>query len=160
MFWRLKRSELAANRSAGNRKALKSLVDAGGEPGILAYEGREPVGWCSVGPREGYGSLERSRVLKRLDGEPVWSLVCLFVARAHRGSGVAHDLVAAAVRHAGRRGARLVEAYPQDPGNGELSSLSSYMGTPALFAAAGFREVARPSRTRVVMRRAVRRKAP
>ena len=160
MYWRIKRKEMEANGSAGNRRALRKLVLSGAEPGLLAYEGAEPVGWCSVGPRETYGSLERSHVLRRIDDRPVWSLVCLFVARGHRGSGVASELVAAAVRHAGRRGATTIEAYPRDPGGGRLSSLSSYMGTPALFEAAGFHEVARPSDTRVVMRRKIRRKAP
>jgi len=160
MYWRLKRKEMEANKSAGNRKAFRALVLSGAEPGVLAYDDGEPVGWVSVGPRESYGSLERSQVLRRIDERPVWSLVCLFVPKRHRGVGLARDLVAAAVRYAGRRGATMVEAYPRDPGDGRLSSLSSYMGTPALFAAAGFREVARPSDTRVVMRRALRRKAP
>ena len=160
MYWRLKRKELDANGSQGNRRAFQALVRSGAEPGILAYEGDEAVGWCSVGPRETYGSLERSPVLKRIDDRPVWSLVCLFVHGRHRSAGVARDLVRAAVRHAGSRGARWVEAYPRDPGDGKLSAMSSYMGTPALFAEAGFEEGARPSEQRVIMRRAVRRRAP
>ena len=36
------------NRGAGNRSLLRSLVDDGRVPGLLAYRGDEPVGWVSV----------------------------------------------------------------------------------------------------------------
>ena len=29
----------------------------GREPGLLAYDGDEPVGWCAVAPRESYARL-------------------------------------------------------------------------------------------------------
>jgi len=39
------------------------------------------------------------------------------------------------------------------PRQDRLPDISSFMGTPAMFAAAGFAEIARPSRSRMVMRR-------
>src|ERR1041384_986969 len=71
MLWRLKRSDFDRGKGAGNRAAMRKLVKAGAEPGILAYRDGEPIGWCAVAPREDYSALERSRVLKKVDEQPV-----------------------------------------------------------------------------------------
>lgn len=152
MWWRCTRREFEEQKGEGNRQALRSLVEAGQVPGILAYREDRPVGWCSVAPRETYPSLERSPVLRRLDDAPVWSLVCLFVSRKERGQGIAEALVRAAVAHVRGQGGQVVEAYPTMPRQGELPPVSSYMGVPSLFARAGFVECCRPSARRVVMR--------
>jgi len=152
MYWRLTRSEFTKGQGEGNRLAMRSLVRSGRVPGVLAYLGKEPVGWCSVAPRVDFPSLERSRVLKRLDDRPVWSIVCFFIARGHRGVGVGEDLIRGALRYAKSRGAEIVEAYPTAPRGRELAPVSSYMGTPAMFKRAGFVECARPSPSKVMMR--------
>ncbi|MFZ1946943.1 MAG: GNAT family N-acetyltransferase [bacterium] len=152
MYWRLTRREFEAGQGERNRRAMKRLVESGEVPGMLAYAGGEPVGWCSVAPRERFQSLERSSVLKRLDSRPVWSIVCFFIARGHRGKGIAEELIHGAVRYAAKRGAAMVEAYPTCPRGRELAPVSSYMGVPAIFERAGFSEVARPSRAKAIMR--------
>ncbi|HDR06229.1 MAG TPA: GNAT family N-acetyltransferase, partial [Candidatus Coatesbacteria bacterium] len=76
MYWRLKRKDFDKGYGEANRRELRRIVEAGEAPGILAYEGDEPVGWCSVAPREAFPSLDRSPVLKRVDDEPVWSITC------------------------------------------------------------------------------------
>lgn len=64
-----------------NKRALRSLVKKSDTPpGILAYEGDTPIGWCALAPREAFPRLERSRTLQRVDDAPVWSIVCFFVA--------------------------------------------------------------------------------
>lgn len=152
MWWRLKRREFEAQQGEGNRRAMKALVDSGTVPGILLYEGGEPIAWCSIAPREDYPTLERSPVLKRLDESPVFSLVCLFVGRSHRGRGVTRRVIRAALEYARSQGGRIVEAYPTRPRKGRLPPVSSFMGTPRMFEEAGFAEAARPSKSRVVMR--------
>ena len=67
MWWRLKLSDFEKQKGEGNQEAMKSLVTSGTIPGILAYDHKDPVGWCSVGPREQFSRLERSRILKRID---------------------------------------------------------------------------------------------
>jgi len=57
MWWRSTRREFEERKGEGNRRALKAIADGGKVPGILAYLGQEPVGWCSVAPREEFGSL-------------------------------------------------------------------------------------------------------
>jgi GNAT superfamily N-acetyltransferase len=131
---------------------MKAIVESGEIPGILCYSEGRPVGWCSVAPRESYGSLERSPVLKRLDDRPVWSIACLCVANDCRGRGIAAGLIRAAVEYVRDQGGKVVEAYPTQPGEEPLTPSSIYMGTPAMFEKAGFVECARPSKTKVIMR--------
>ena len=68
----------------GNKAAFRRIVKRGAEPGLLAYDGDTPVGWCAISPREEYGGLARSRILKPVDDQPVWSITCFYVARAYR----------------------------------------------------------------------------
>jgi len=82
MLWRLRRKEYDRLRGAGNKRKMKSLVYAGIVPGILAYDNENPVGWCSIAPREDFPVLENSRVMKRIDDKPVWSVVCFFINKA------------------------------------------------------------------------------
>jgi GNAT superfamily N-acetyltransferase len=155
MWWRQTRAEFEARHGEGNRRAMRRIVESGEVPGILAYLDGDAVGWCSVAPREQYASLERSRILRRLDDRPVWSIVCLFVAKAHRGSGMAEALIRGAVDYAASRGASIVEAYPTVPRGRRLADISSFMGVPRLYEKAGFRLHARPSAAKAVMRREV-----
>ena len=76
MYWRLRRSEFEQLSGDGNREMLKAIVDSGEVPGILAYTGEQPIGWCSVAPRADFSTLDRSRILKPVDDEPVWSITC------------------------------------------------------------------------------------
>jgi GNAT superfamily N-acetyltransferase len=153
MWWRSTRREFGERQGKGNRQAMKEIVDSGTVPGILAYAAGRPVGWCSVAPREQFGALERSPVLKRLDDEPVWSIVCFYVAPDRRNGRVAESLLHAAVEYVRQQGGRIVEAYPTQPRQERLPPTSSYMGTPAMFERAGFGECARPSRSWVILRR-------
>jgi GNAT superfamily N-acetyltransferase len=152
MWWRLKRRDFEAQKGQGNRRAMKALVDRGQVPGILGYQGDRALAWCSVAPREEFGALERSRVLARIDDAPVWSIVCFFIARSHRGRGLTGELIPAAVEHARRNGASIVEAYPTIPRSDRVAPVSSFMGFPETLARAGFLEVARPSRAKCIMR--------
>ena len=69
--------------------ALEELVRYGTPVGILAYHEEEPVGWCSVAPRESYAALERYRAQPRIDDAAVWSVACFFVDR-HSADKVLH----------------------------------------------------------------------
>jgi GNAT superfamily N-acetyltransferase len=157
MWWRVSAREFNAGKGAGNRAALRRLARSGEPPGILAYEGGRPVGWCAVGPREAFPRLDGSRLLKRVDDEPVWCVPCLFVARERRRQGVSAALVRAAVRYVASRGGRVVEAYPKDAA-GEQADAFVWTGLASTFRAAGFVEVARRSPTRPIMRARTRRR--
>ena len=152
MFYRLPARRYEEQKGEGNRQALKTLVDAGRPPGLLAYDGDEAVAWISVAPRAEYSRLSRSRVLKPVDNSPVWSIVCLFVRPDHRRQGLSLRLVRGAVEWAGAQGARIVEAYPLDIESGAYPDLFAEMGFMPTFVEAGFSEVTRHSPRRPIMR--------
>jgi GNAT superfamily N-acetyltransferase len=157
MYWRVARSAFKDGQGAGNRRAMREIVDSGEVPGVLAYRDGDPVGWCSIAPRADFASLNRSRTLKPLDEQPVWSIVCFYVDPRHRGEGLVAELIDGAVEWARSQGAKIVEAYPTVPRGRTLPPVSSYMGLPVHFQRAGFTEAARPSAAKAVMRRAVAR---
>jgi GNAT superfamily N-acetyltransferase len=152
MFWRLSRSEFERQKGRGNQQAFRKVVQRGDPPGLLAYDGRTPVGWCAVAPRADYPALARSRILKPVDHEPVWSVSCLFVARPYRRRGVSVRLLEAAAEYTRRRGGRIVEGYPVEPREDEVPDPFGWTGLASAFRQAGFREVARRSQTRPIMR--------
>ena len=153
MWWRQTAREFSAGSGEPNRRALRALVDDGRPTGLLAYDGDRPVGWCSVAPRADFGRLDRSPKLFPVDDTPVWSIVCFYVARRSRGTGVARALLDAAVGTAAAAGAEVVEAYPVDPGEGRAASAGAYTGVLSMFLAAGFEEVARRGGRPIVRRR-------
>ena len=116
------------------QRAMRRLVEGGTPIGVLAYAGDVAVGWCSVAPRESYVKLERSRTMPRVSDDPTWTVLCFFVQRSHRGSGVAHALLAGAIELAHQRGARVVEGYPHDT----AGISATHRGTARLFRALGF----------------------
>lgn len=137
-----------------NRMAFKAIVESGIVPGLLAYVDGEPVGWCAVEPRGSYPTLDRSRILARVDEKEVWSVPCFYVAKDFRGRGLMRDLLTAAINWAGRHGARIVEAYPVESGS-KLPDSSIYTGAVPAFRAAGFVEVLRRSERRPIMRKTI-----
>jgi len=152
MWWRLKRSDFMRQQGNKNRLALKKIVDSGEIPGILAYAQTEPIAWCSVAPRQAFSALERSRVLKRVDDKPVWSVVCFFVAKPFRGKGVTVKLLKAAVDYVRKQGGKIVEGYPKEPKKGRMPDAFAYTGLVSSFSKAGFVEVLRHSESRPIMR--------
>ncbi len=135
-----------------NKRAFKKIVTTGGRPGVIGSIGREPVAWCAVAPREVYGYLDRSRVLKPVDEQRVWSVSCLFVLKSYRRQGLSVLMLKGAVDFAARAGARMVEGYPVVPTMERTPDPFVWTGTPSAFEQAGFEEVVRRSRTRPIMR--------
>jgi GNAT superfamily N-acetyltransferase len=152
MYWRLPRAQFSAQKGEGTRNALKHLVESGAIVGLLAYAKGEPVGWCAIAPRETYPVLERSRILRRVDEAPVWSVVCFYVSKACRGKGLTTALLRAAVGYARQHGARIIEGYPVEPKTARMPAVFAWTGLASAFRQAGFVEVQRRSETRPIMR--------
>lgn len=151
MAWRRKPPDAkrgsAAERQAVLKGTLESQVEKGVAVGLLAYNGSMPVAWCSVGARESFRRLGG----QELEGEglaDIWSIVCFFVRRDFRQSGVVSRLIEAAKDYAAANGATVLEAYPVKPD----SPSYRFMGTIPVFEAAGFRECGRAGTRRHVMR--------
>ena len=156
MYYR-KTGKVSVSQASGssNKRELRALVRSGVVPGLVGYADGSPVGWISLGPREDYGKLERSRVMKAVDDTPVWSIVCTYVAKMHRGNGYQHKLLAGAIDYAREQGVRTLEAYPVDKPERSHDDFM-FFGSRSLYERAGFREVVRRSPTRLVMRRGLR----
>lgn len=151
-WWRIPRSEFSRLSAQERKQRMCDIVEAGDIPGLLAYIDGVPAAWCAIAPREQFPSLDRSRVLKRVDDAPVWSIVCFFIDKPHRRTGLTSHLIRAAVDYAASRGARIVEAYPIDPAGQRVDNVSAYRGMLPAFKRAGFVEVARRTERRPIVR--------
>jgi GNAT superfamily N-acetyltransferase len=156
MWWRQSAARFEARKGEGNRRAMKKIVSTGTVPGILAYVGGEVAGWCSVAPRTDFPRLEGSRILKPVDDAEVWSIVCLFVGKRHRNSGLATALLKAAVKHVRENGGRIAEGYAVEPRKKRMPDAFAFHGPASAYTKAGFKEVARRSETRPIMRYKIR----
>lgn len=148
MAWRQLPAGVDRNDRSAKKAAMRQRVGAGEPVGLLAYRDGEPVGWCSVAPRTSFRPLG-GVAYDGVDDDEVWSIVCFFVHRSARGSGAARLLLDAAVAHAERSGAKVVEGYPVDP----ESPSYRFMGYVSMFAQAGFEEVGCAGARRHVMAR-------
>jgi GNAT superfamily N-acetyltransferase len=139
MWWRQRSGDVETNK-----RAMRALVQEGSEPGLLAYADGVPVGWVSIGRREGFGQLVRSPQYRPRDTDSdVFAIVCFYVDRRAHGCGVAGALLDAAIQWARERGAAAVEAYP--------NANPDYMGRREAFEQRGFSET-RTAGKRTVLR--------
>ena len=168
-FFALTGAEWKDSTPEDRKSQLREKFDGGAPaPGVLAFRGGQPVGWCAVEPRDCYPRILRSQVLKAAGpaalgppgkgpGVPVWSVSCFVVAPGHRRSGVAEALLRAAVGHAVSHGAGVIEGYPVIPElRPKAGPADLYQGTLKLFLAAGFELVSDAVPGRAVVRLAVR----
>ena len=148
MAWRADRDEVKHADGASKKKQLRQRVRAGVPVGLIGLLDDEPIAWCSIAPRTTYRDLGG---ITREGEDPgrIWSVVCFFVKRAHRGSGTVRALLREAERHARKRGATALEGYPVDPD----SPSYRFMGFKPVFDAARFTEVGRAGTRRYVMRK-------
>jgi len=123
--------------------AMTKLARRRRAPGLLAFEGDEPVGWIAIAPRTELKRIETSRATPRVDDEDVWVIPCITVRPSARGRGIALALIRAAVAYAAKQGAPAVEAYPR-AGAARTGDDNAYFGTEPLFRRAGFRVIRQP----------------
>jgi len=152
MKWRVTSTEFKKSDKAERASMLAELVQREQPVGLLGYLGGEPIGWCSIAPREHLAGLERYRKLPRIDDVPVWAVVCFYVHRSARGQGVQHALLRAAIEYARSQQAAAVEGYPPSPS----STLYRYMGSIEVFRDVGFDDVTPQGQERPVMRYSLR----
>jgi len=150
-WWRLTSAEFTKFSKDEKKNFIRTLVQGGTIPGLIAYVDDFPAGWVSVGPRESFAHLERSKVLARVDDKPVWCINCFFIERKHRRMGLTSFLIEEAVKFAKANGAKLIEAYPIDAQE-KMRSPNLYYGVADTFRKLGFHEVDRREKGHVIMR--------
>jgi GNAT superfamily N-acetyltransferase len=157
VYWRLAPSDYRQMDSAARKSTLQRLTGNDPAPGLIAYASGQPAAWVSIGPRHDYPALEASRLLKRVDDIPVWSVVCFFVARPFRKQGLMTPLLRSAMQYAIQHGAQVIEAYPTDMQSEKrrghrLTGPSGCIGIASVFRSLGFVPVAQVSDTQLMMR--------
>jgi len=154
MAWRVPKGgkEWRAAQGAVNRRRFRKLVEAGKVHGVLAFINKEPVGWCSFGPRRDFPKLLHARSLQTAWHEDTWSIVCFYIPSRWRGKMVASQLLEAATQRAFALGAKEIEGYPAVPYDPEkpMPAAFAWTGVPALFQSAGYKRRARPVQTQPV----------
>jgi GNAT superfamily N-acetyltransferase len=157
-YWRHSASDYSDLGPGGGRRALRTQLDDEIAPGVIAYIGNEPVGWCGLGPRSRNERLVRSRTIPLIDDVPVWSVLCFKVRVGYRRRGVARALLQGAIDYARKHGAPALEGYPIDPGGKRLDVAFSYVGFVPMFEKEGFQQIVQTDaksagRPRILMRR-------
>jgi GNAT superfamily N-acetyltransferase len=158
MYWRIEKDERwDAIKGPAAKRRMEKLVASGEAQGLIAFDGDEPVGWCTFGPRPGFPRLQRARTLACDDAAEVWSIPCFFIRRDYRGRGVAGRLLRDTLEFLQKRGVKIVEGYPvQTRETKPLPAPFAWTGVPALFRAAGFKVVGNPGGAKVRVRKVLR----
>ncbi len=139
------------------RETMRRRVEAGPPPGLLAYDGAEPVGWMQIGPRmdipEWNNAGRASAPLAAADARDprCWAISCFFFRKSARRSGLSHIMVDAGVAHARASGARVLEACPMEEAR-TSGSIGLFVGSARVFRRAGFAEVAQRQPGRPLLR--------
>lgn len=158
MAWRRPGREWEEHKGASNKRAFRRLVTGDKASGVLAFAGDEPVGWCSVGPRAAFRSLETKRSLKTDWDEDTWSVTCFFIRREWRDRRVGSQLLEGAVDLARAQGARRIEGYPVVPYQQRMPGAFAWTGLPRMFERQGFRPLPDPPGKRPIYVRAFRKR--
>jgi predicted GNAT family acetyltransferase len=151
-YWRQSHSEYNKNKGEFNKKIMKSLVESGHIPGLLFYENSEPVAWCSISPRKDFVRLEKSKILKSIDNKDVISITCFFIPRVYRGKGLQKQIIEHIINYCKTKAIKIIEAYPIAPKKSTYPPAFAWTGFASIFIKLGFKEVARRSETRPIMR--------
>ena len=129
MAWRMTKDELKQNTSANRKKFIRQRISSETPIGLLAYDKKEPIAWCSVAPRESYQRLKGVK-----DLENVWSIACFYIKSEYRDKELIDQLIEEAQKYAKKNGAEFMEAYPVKPD----SPSYRFMGLKHTFEKAGY----------------------
>jgi GNAT superfamily N-acetyltransferase len=147
--------DVAAFEQALCDQTARARESHGAGPGVLAYDGERPVGWCAVERKGVYRRIVNSRIAGDSPADDVWFVSCFVVRVGNRRKGVARALLGGAIAFAREHGARVLEAAPVVAAPG-VSSADLYHGPFSVFEAAGFDTVSRPSDRRALVRMVLR----
>jgi Acetyltransferase (GNAT) family len=152
MWWRMNRKEFEENKGMKNRRTMKKLVKKGEFIGIIAYRNRKPIGWCAFAPREKFIRLDKSRVLKRIDDQPVWSIPCFFITKGERRKGLSAEILMGVIDYCQKKKIKILEAYPILPYSSNIPSPFAYTGILSTFLKVGFKIAKKWSKARPIVR--------
>lgn len=142
------------------KTAMAKIVKTGPPPGLLAYKGKQTVGWLAIAPRPATPDWNVGRKASAAEhpedgeNESVWAATCFFVRKDARGEGVTSALLEAGTAWAKKRGARRIEACPMAHEE-KRSTPGLFVGPKRVFDRAGFSTVIERKPGRPLMRLAL-----
>ena len=149
----------AGQRSALNRKDKEALVVEKRSHAILVYDGKTPIGWCQYGRRDELPRIDARRTYRETppadETETLWRITCFFVARSHRGKGIAKFALHAALESIRKQGGRTVEAFPVVSEKMAAVPEWRWFGTVGMFRREGFKTVAPLGTSGVLVRKRI-----
>lgn len=153
MYYRLKKADFNEGKADdGNKEAMQNIVKEGKPTGILGFYEGQPIAWCAFAPREHFIKLENSRVHKRIDNNPVWSIPCFFIDKKFRRQGISVELLKVVINYAKEHNIKIIEAYPTIPTKESLPDSFAWIGLYKSFERAGFEIVDNTSKNRPMVR--------
>jgi GNAT superfamily N-acetyltransferase len=156
MWFLISVKEFHDNGTAVNRQLFSDLVETEKDPvGLLAYENKVPIAWCSVGPRSRYARAIKTPTFKGRnpdEDDDVWFIPCFYVRKENRKQGVTKQLLESAIVLAEQKGATAIEAFPFVSGK-RRSGGGVQVGFEHMFLECNFEIIRTPSTSRLVMRR-------
>jgi uncharacterized protein (DUF1697 family)/GNAT superfamily N-acetyltransferase len=153
MAFRLKKADFEVGKANdGNKNLMKQLVWNNQPTGILGIWKGKAVSWCAFAPRDVFRRLENSRVHKRIDDKPVWSIPCFFIGKEFRKQGLSVTILEGIIDYARKNNIGIIEAYPVIPTKGKLPDPFVWTGLFKSFARAGFQIADQTSKNRPMVR--------
>lgn len=156
MWPRLRGVDFKALQRQDRREAFHALVRTGPPPGLLAYEGRPAVGWVAISPRRAVHRFNISKASAPVDTadellDTIWAITCFFVRNSHRGRRLTARLAEAAIAYARQHRALALEVCAIEPTR-RLIWGEAFVGLASVLRPLGFREIARRSPARPLLR--------
>lgn len=159
-FWRVPKGGRAWEIAQGEyaQKAMRSLFKTGEITGLLAFDDKKAVGWCSYGPRTDFPRTETMKAYRRNDIEKIWSINCFFIDKKYRKKGLAREMLKAALNYLKKSKVKIVEGYPVPltKAGEKLPPAFSYTGPLTIFEEAGFEIIQRLSFSRPLVQKTLR----
>ncbi len=141
MHCRLPAEEFEKNKGNGNRLAIKALVDSGKIPGVLVYNNKEAIGWCSFGDRSNFPSLSKPKDIEIVPDKNAWIISCLFIRQKWRRRGVKRALFEYLIDYSTQKGAQVLEGYTCNSNFSRYPDAFAFKGIIKAYKAVGFSEV-------------------
>jgi len=139
------------SKGEGNKELFHNLLLANEPLGVLAYNNKEAIAWCSISPKQRLNDMKKSRMMSHTGEEITWSIVCRFIKKEWRMKRVSSYINSRAVEYAFANGAEIVEAYPVVSKNDRMPDVFAWTGIWKSYEKAGFSVVKKLSETRLIM---------
>ena len=127
-------------RGESDPRTLKEeLVKTGRAHAALVFDAHGVAqGWCQYGSPEELGLKHQREYAKDPPPRARWRITCIFVDKAHRGSGVARAGLEGALARIAAEGGGLVEAISEATAGREAQGRFLFSATVELFEQFGF----------------------